>query len=96
MPLAGHTPGHVGVAVASEGRWLLHAGDAYYVHGQLAAEPVDPPALLAELQARMETDPVARLDNLARLRRLANDPAGQVEVINAHDPWQYAEYTTTP
>jgi glyoxylase-like metal-dependent hydrolase (beta-lactamase superfamily II) len=29
--LAGHTAGHVGVAVpAGDGRWLLHAGDAHF------------------------------------------------------------------
>lgn len=30
VPLEGHTRGHAGVAVYSQGSWLLHAGDAYY------------------------------------------------------------------
>lgn len=30
VPLAGHTPGHAGVAIEQGGHWLLHAGDAYF------------------------------------------------------------------
>lgn len=36
VPLAGHTRGHVGVAVRGEDRWLLHAGDAYFFHAEMA------------------------------------------------------------
>ena len=30
IPLPGHTMGHCGVAYREEGRWSLHAGDAYF------------------------------------------------------------------
>ncbi len=36
VPLPGHTWGHAGVAVRQEGgRWLLHAGDAYFYRGEM-------------------------------------------------------------
>ncbi|MEV6833927.1 hypothetical protein AB0N17_05310 [Streptomyces sp. NPDC051133] len=39
-PLAGHSVRHAGVAVrAADGRWLLHAGDAYMYHGELTHTP---------------------------------------------------------
>src|SRR5579862_5894241 len=36
IPLHGHSRGHTGVAVRDERGWLLHAGDAYFTHGELA------------------------------------------------------------
>jgi len=42
VPLPGHTRGHCGVAIERPGGWLLHCGDAYYVHQELepgAAHP---------------------------------------------------------
>ena len=42
IPLPGHTLGHCGIAVRTKDRWLLHAGDAYFFHGQLQAKPKMP------------------------------------------------------
>src|SRR5207245_5655496 len=39
IPLPGHTLGHCGIAVRAKDKWLLHAGDAYFFHGQLLAKP---------------------------------------------------------
>jgi glyoxylase-like metal-dependent hydrolase (beta-lactamase superfamily II) len=87
VPLGGHTRGHVGVAVdtghTDRPQWLLHAGDAYFFHGQLQAEPHCPPALRA-FQVLMQTDKTTRLHNVRRLRSLA--ASGEVEIISAHDP----------
>ena len=30
IPVTGHTRGHTAIAVRSEGKWLLHCGDAYF------------------------------------------------------------------
>ncbi len=38
LPLFGHTLGHCGVAIANEGRWLVHTGDAYYLRAELENE----------------------------------------------------------
>src|SRR5438876_200238 len=48
VPMPGHTRGHACVAVrdGARGRWLLHAGDAYFHHDELHAEtPACPPGL---------------------------------------------------
>jgi glyoxylase-like metal-dependent hydrolase (beta-lactamase superfamily II) len=90
IPLVGHTRGHAGVAVAVEGGWLLHCGDAYFFHGEL--EPVRrcPPGL--KLVQRM--DDVSRRDreeNQARLRRLAVEHP-EVKPFCAHDPVELARF----
>jgi glyoxylase-like metal-dependent hydrolase (beta-lactamase superfamily II) len=46
VPLIGHTLGHAGVAVRSDGGWLLLAGDAYFYHREMdPARPTCTPGL---------------------------------------------------
>jgi glyoxylase-like metal-dependent hydrolase (beta-lactamase superfamily II) len=82
VPLAGHTRGHAGVAIEGDDGWLLHAGDAYFAHGQMAADPSCPP-FLHVFQILMQTDRTTRLYNVQRLRELAM--GGEVDVFSAHD-----------
>ncbi|GAB2988778.1 MBL fold metallo-hydrolase [Saccharothrix stipae] len=84
VPLFGHTHGHSGVAVRTGDRWLLHAGDSYFFHGEVESPPHCPPAL-AYMQKRMEVVPRLRLANQERLRELVRDHGGSVDVFNAHD-----------
>jgi len=91
IPLAGHTRGHTGVAVpadgpGAEGRWLLHAGDAYFHRGALTGQAPAPVGLRL-FEAYMQRDRRARLANAARLRELAGD--ARVELFCAHDPAEY-------
>ncbi len=81
IPLFGHTLGHCGVAIRQGDRWLLHAGDAYYLRAELTDEshPVD--ALAA---SRAESD-VHRRASLAALRRLVQDYPGEIDIIGYHD-----------
>ncbi|WP_158848540.1 MBL fold metallo-hydrolase [Saccharothrix deserti] len=81
VPLIGHTRGHTGVAIRVEDRWLLHAGDAYFFHGEMSAPPHIPSGL-KYFQDRAETVRGLRLSNQDRLREVA----GQVDVFCAHDP----------
>jgi glyoxylase-like metal-dependent hydrolase (beta-lactamase superfamily II) len=91
VPLRGHTWGHAGVAVQSDRGWLLHAGDAYFHHGEMRhAQRHCPPGLRA-YQRLMEVDRDARLANQARLRQLSLDPAADVRLICAHDVREYEE-----
>lgn len=53
VPLPGHTAGHTGVVVQNNGRWLLHCGDAYYYHRELAAT-AEPHPVLDVVQTRSE------------------------------------------
>ncbi|HEY1187772.1 MAG TPA: MBL fold metallo-hydrolase [Gemmata sp.] len=81
VPLFGHTLGHCGVAIRQGDRWLLHAGDAYYLRAELgrADHPV------SALAAQRADDNDRRLASLEHLRRLARDHAGAVEVFGYHD-----------
>lgn len=73
IPLAGHTPGHCGVAVERPGGWLLHAGDALPFGG------LDSPA--PERLSRFLLGPHG-----PRLRTLAEDHADQIQIVSAHLP----------
>jgi glyoxylase-like metal-dependent hydrolase (beta-lactamase superfamily II) len=86
VPLLGHTRGHSGVAVRTEGGWILHAGDAYFFHGEVHEDPPRCPPLLAGFQSLVEVDREARLGNQARLRELASDHGREVTIVSAHCP----------
>jgi glyoxylase-like metal-dependent hydrolase (beta-lactamase superfamily II) len=92
VPLTGHSRGHVGVAVQTERGWVLHAGDAYFSHHEMAPDAPWCPEAIAAFQRIVETSHVDRVKNQARLRQLASAPGGDVEVICAHSlryggPW---------
>jgi glyoxylase-like metal-dependent hydrolase (beta-lactamase superfamily II) len=86
VPLAGHTAGHTGVAVRAPDGWLVHAGDSYFFHGQVATPP-HAPLVLRLFQRRSDVDRAARIANQARVRELAARP--EVRVFCAHDPVEY-------
>ncbi len=85
VPLHGHTLGHAGVAVDLGGRWLLHAGDAYFYHGEMDPSGYHCTPGLRLYQTMMEQDRSARLHNQRRLRSLAKRRATDVRVFCAHD-----------
>lgn len=85
VPLGGHTRGHHGIAVRLEDGWMLHAGDAYFFHGELEPARRCPWALRA-FQRIVAVDEAARAANQERLRSLANDGAARVRIFSAHDP----------
>lgn len=87
VPLPGHTWGHAGVAIRQDdGRWLLHAGDAYFYRGEMRqARRRCTPGLRA-YQRLMEVDATARIDNQQRLRRLSIERRDTVTVTCTHDP----------
>ncbi|GAA0750308.1 MBL fold metallo-hydrolase [Sphingomonas sp. ABOLD] len=86
VPLPGHTWGHAGVAIRrDDGRWLLHAGDAYFYRGEMRqARRRCTPGLRA-YQRLMEVDADSRMDNQARLRRLSIEGREDVSIACAHD-----------
>jgi glyoxylase-like metal-dependent hydrolase (beta-lactamase superfamily II) len=88
IPLHGHTRGHAGVAVRSEGGWLLHCGDAYFFHGQLEKKP-HMPAGIAFFERMVQTDKLTRLYNLGRLRDLHLRNGAEVRLFCAHDPAEF-------
>jgi len=96
VPLAGHTLGHAGVAVESEGGWLLHAGDAYFYRQEM--QPRNPGCTpgLSAYQRVMEKDRGLRLNNQARLRDLARDHGGDVTIFCAHDAVEFETLAGRP
>jgi glyoxylase-like metal-dependent hydrolase (beta-lactamase superfamily II) len=85
VPLIGHSLGHTGVAVNSGEGWLLHCGDSYFNHGEMATPPTCPPMLTA-FQRILAADNSARVANAARLRELAASHGAEVTLFCAHDP----------
>lgn len=81
IPLFGHTVGHCGVAVRQGDRWLLHAGDAYYLRVELTAD--DHP--VSALAAQRADDDRLRQVSLEQIRRLLRDHGDEVDVIGYHD-----------
>jgi glyoxylase-like metal-dependent hydrolase (beta-lactamase superfamily II) len=90
VPLVGHTRGHVGVAVRTERGWLLHAGDAYFFHGEIDPQRPSCPPGLAFFQRLVAIDGQAQRHNQERLRELVRDHASEVTVTSAHDPVELA------
>ena len=91
VPLVGHTWGHAGIAVHSDQGWLLHAGDAYFLRGEMDKEYHCTPGLRA-YQKMMEVDRKQRLANQERLRRLVDQHSDEVGVFSAHDPMEYLAF----
>ncbi|WP_245301768.1 MBL fold metallo-hydrolase [Bradyrhizobium sp. LTSP885] len=88
IPLPGHTLGHCGIAVRNGGKWLLHAGDAYFYHAQIAAKP-RVPFVLGIFQRRADMDRATRVQNQERLRALKAAHGDTVTIVNSHDPVDY-------
>lgn len=89
VPLAGHTHGHAGVAVASEdGNWHLLAGDAYFHHREMNWEQPWCTPGLRFYQTLMEKDRQRRLDNQRRLRALCHERSA-IDVFCSHDPLEF-------
>jgi glyoxylase-like metal-dependent hydrolase (beta-lactamase superfamily II) len=89
VPLFGHSRGHCGVAVQTEGGWLLHAGDAYFAHGEVHSPTRQCPLGLDLFQRLMQVDGKARLANQDRLRQLGRDAAPTVRIICSHDHGEF-------
>ncbi|WP_207457233.1 MBL fold metallo-hydrolase [Azospirillum sp. SYSU D00513] len=85
IPLVGHTWGHCGVAVRDGQGWLLHAGDAYFFHGEMDLDAPHCPPGFAGYQRMMEVDRDSRLANQERLRGLLRGHGGEVRVFCSHD-----------
>ncbi|MCA9606695.1 MAG: MBL fold metallo-hydrolase [Myxococcales bacterium] len=90
IPLNGHSRGHAAVAVEDGGRWLVHAGDAYFFHAEM--DPVAPYCTggLTAFQRFAAIDVARMKHNKERLRELARDHSDEVEVFSAHDPSELA------
>lgn len=85
VPLPGHSPGHCGVAIRTGDGWVLHAGDAVFMHAELEAEGSAPPLALA-YEALMQSDAGQRHDSANHLRALHAAQPHAVTITCTHDP----------
>lgn len=95
VPLAGHTWGHVGVAIRQSSGWLLHAGDAYFFRGEIGSEQYQCPPFSRAYQRMMEVDRAARIYNQTALRRLSLDQQ-DVRIFCAHDAVEFSILAMPP
>jgi glyoxylase-like metal-dependent hydrolase (beta-lactamase superfamily II) len=79
VPLPGHTPGHCGVAVETEGGWLLHCGDAASPFYE-GADPNHPHEVPANWLSRRLIG-----SQVPRLRALVHQHGDQIRLISGHD-----------
>ena len=91
IPLDGHSRGHCAVAVRDGDGWLLHCGDAYFNHNEIATPPSCPPALKV-FQTAMAVDNAQRRRNAARLQELQRDHGDEIRMFCAHDPHDLAAF----
>ena len=70
-------------------KWLLHAGDSYFFHGQMQTPALRTPLVLAYFQRKADMDTGARLANQERLRMLKAAHGHEVTIFNSHDPVDY-------
>jgi hypothetical protein len=87
-PVARPHFGHCGIAVRGKDKWLLHAGDAYFFHGELQPKP-RMPFVLGIFQRRADMDCATRISNRERLRSLKAAHGADVTIFNSHDPVDY-------
>jgi glyoxylase-like metal-dependent hydrolase (beta-lactamase superfamily II) len=85
VPLIGHTLGHTGIAIKVDDGWMLHCGDAYFHHDELATPPSCPPGLRF-FQNLNNADRRQRLANQERLRELVARHGEDVRLLCSHDP----------
>jgi glyoxylase-like metal-dependent hydrolase (beta-lactamase superfamily II) len=95
VPTRGHTRGHVAVAVKRpSGGWFLHAGDAYFSHGEKNTPPTCPVGL-STFQTIVQVDKKARHANQDRLRSFHAEhgpdagTADPVTIFCAHDAVEF-------
>ncbi|MFE3223447.1 MBL fold metallo-hydrolase [Nocardia sp. NPDC059228] len=85
ISLPGHTRGHAAIAVDTGERWIFHAGDSFYHHGQLDGLTPVPRALTA-MERCVAHDMKAVRANHERLAELWARQSPDLLLINAHDP----------
>lgn len=89
IPMRGHSRGHTGVAVREGERWLLHCGDSYFSHREVAT-PSECPPVLRVFQTVLASDNGARVANTERLRELTARHGDEVSLFCSHDPHELA------
>jgi len=89
VPLLGHTMGHAGIALQVDGRWMMHAGDAYFYRGEMDPSRRRCTPGLRFYQTLMQKNAKLRHYNQQRLRELVKHHGSEVTVFCAHDAEEF-------
>lgn len=90
IPLPGHTVGHCGVAYRENGKWSLHAGDAYFDTRMNFLD--NAPGL--PLEVAFQTNADNRKASLQKLRTLRRQHSDEVNMFCTHDQSEFLSWTT--
>ena len=90
VPLPGHTAGHCGVAYREDGKWSLHAGDAYFDSRMNFLEHA--PGLPLEIAFQSDADD--RRASLERLRHLRAERGEEISMFCTHDQSEFEAWTS--
>ncbi|MEJ8636221.1 MBL fold metallo-hydrolase [Streptomyces sp. NPDC006475] len=94
IPMPGHSRGHCAVAVQQPERWLLHAGDAYFFHGEMDLRRPRCPRSLALHQRLMADNHDQRMTQLDRLRALRRVDPRVIRIFSSHDAYEFSQLTS--
>jgi glyoxylase-like metal-dependent hydrolase (beta-lactamase superfamily II) len=88
VPMHGHTRGHSAIVVrAANGRWLVHAGDAYF--HRRAVEGGTQPVGVRLFETSVQMNKSDRMASLAALRQL-HATYDDLDLFCAHDAREYS------
>jgi glyoxylase-like metal-dependent hydrolase (beta-lactamase superfamily II) len=93
VPITGHTRGHCAVAVNTGEHWLLHAGDAYFYHGEMDSDMRRCTPFMEVFQTLMQVNGQQRKRNQNRLRQLLIDYPDKIKIFCSHDAFEMEKYS---
>lgn len=89
VSLPGHTPGHYGVAVQNDDRWIFHAGDSYFDRRDIAQNGAHP--LWTSVYERIiHLDYPTAIRTKKSLEDLVIDP--KIQMFCSHDPSEFNQF----
>ncbi len=92
VPLAGHSPGHAGVAIDTQAGWLLHGGDAWFHRGVVDPGVASPTMGLGLFERFTQWRSDLRAQNQAHLRELAAEKSNKINMFCAHDAVEFQRF----
>ena len=96
VPLAGHTPGHAGIAISQPQGWLLHGGDAWFYRDEMRQPQRHCTPGLRFYQWMMAMDNEARRRNQQRLRELSCAHDHDITFFCSHDARELESLAAQP
>lgn len=87
IPLFGHSHGHCGIALKADNKWMLYAGDAYYMAIEFT-DATHPVHQLAQFRADDNNTRLATMEKLSTFK----EKHPEVDVFAYHDIEEFKRY----